>query len=85
MGLKMNSRIIRKNHAAYAEIGFLTKLILMPYDRATAMPPLYELMKLFVFTQRSSIPGPSLLKSNLRDRYSKFKIENSIYSLKKYF
>ena len=35
MGVKMNSRIITKNHAADPEIGFLTKSISKPYSRAT--------------------------------------------------
>ena len=32
-----------KNHAAYPEIGFLTKSTSQPYSRATAMPPALEL------------------------------------------
>ena len=43
MGVKMNFRIIPKNHAADPEIGSLTKSISMPYDRATAMPKAWEL------------------------------------------
>ena len=43
MGVKMNLRIITKNHAANPEIGFLTKSISMPVGRATAMPPASEL------------------------------------------
>ena len=46
MGLKMNSRIITKNHAADPENGFLTKSISKPYDRATAMPTAWELISL---------------------------------------
>ena len=44
MGVEMNLRIITKNHAADPEIGFLTKSILKPYGRATAMPPAWELI-----------------------------------------
>ena len=33
MGVKMNSRIITKSHAAEPEIGFLTKSISKPYGR----------------------------------------------------
>ena len=44
MGVKMNLRIITKNHAANPEIGFFTKLILKPYGRAAAMPTSWELM-----------------------------------------
>ena len=44
MGVKMNIRIITKNNAANPEIGFFTKLILKPYDRAAAMPTAWELM-----------------------------------------
>ena len=39
----MNLRIIAKKHAADPEIGLLTKSISKPYDRATAMPPAWEL------------------------------------------
>ena len=38
MAVKMNLRIITKNHAADPEIGFLTKSISKPNGRATAMP-----------------------------------------------
>ena len=44
MGVKMNSRIITKIHAADQEIGFLTKSFSKPYGRATAMPPAWELI-----------------------------------------
>ena len=44
----MNFRIIMKNRAAYTEIGFLTKSILEPYGRATAMPTAWELKRLGV-------------------------------------
>ena len=44
MGVKMNLRIITKNHAADPEKGFLTKSISKPYGRATAMPPAWELI-----------------------------------------
>ena len=43
MGVKMNLRLITKNYGADQEIGFLTKSILKPYGRATAMPPAWEL------------------------------------------
>ena len=43
MDVKMNLRIITKNHAADPETGFLTKSISKPYGRATAMPPAWEL------------------------------------------
>ena len=38
----MNLGIITKNRGADPEIGFLTKLVLKPYDRATAMPTAFE-------------------------------------------
>ena len=44
MGVKMNLRIITKNHEAIPEIGFLTKSFSKPYGRATAMPPAWELI-----------------------------------------
>ena len=43
MDVKMISRIITKNHAADQEIGFLIKSITKPYERATAMPPAWDL------------------------------------------
>ena len=43
MGVKMNLRIITKNHEADPEIGFLTKSISKPYGRATAMPTAWGL------------------------------------------
>ena len=45
MGVKMNSRIITKNHAADPEIEFLRKSISKPYGRATARPPAWESRK----------------------------------------
>ena len=39
MGVKMNLRIITKNHEAVAQMKFLIKSILKPYGRAKAMPP----------------------------------------------
>ena len=42
MGVKVNVRIITKNHAADPEKEFLTKLISKLYDRATAMPQAWE-------------------------------------------
>ena len=46
--VKMNLRIITKNHAADPEIGFLTKLISKPYGRATAMPLAWGLVKVYM-------------------------------------
>ena len=43
MAVKMNLRIITKNHAADPEKGFLAKSILKPYDRPAAMPIVWEL------------------------------------------
>ena len=43
MGLKMNFKIITKNHAADPEIEFFTNSILKPYGRATAMQVASEL------------------------------------------
>ena len=50
MGVKMNLRIIMKNHAAVPEIEFLTKSISKPYGHATAMPPAWELTYLVIIT-----------------------------------
>ena len=49
MGVKMNLRIITKNHAADPEKGFLIKSISKPYGRATAMPTAWELIKKYFF------------------------------------
>ena len=43
MGVKINFRIITKNHAANPEKGFLTKPFSKPYGRASTMPPAWEL------------------------------------------
>ena len=47
MNVKMNLRIITKNHAADPEKGFLTKSISKLNGRATAMPTAWELKSLF--------------------------------------
>ena len=47
IGVKINLKIITKNHAADPEIGFLTKSISKPNGRATAMPTAWELIKQF--------------------------------------
>ena len=46
MGVKMNGRIIKKNHPTDPEIGFLIKSISKPYGRATAMPTAWEFILL---------------------------------------
>ena len=38
IAVKMNLRIITKNHTADPEKGFLTKSLLKPYGHAAAMP-----------------------------------------------
>ena len=43
MAVKMNLRIITKNHAADAEIGFLVKSISKSNDCSAAMPRAWEL------------------------------------------
>ena len=43
MGVKMNFRILTKNHEDDSEKGFPAKSISKPYGRATAMPPAREL------------------------------------------
>ena len=48
MHVKMDLRIITKNHAADPEIAFLTKSISKPFGRATAMPPASELKLIFI-------------------------------------
>ena len=47
MAVKMNLRIIMKNHAADPEIGFLAKSISKQNGYATAMPTPWELNFLF--------------------------------------
>ena len=48
MGVKMNLRIIKKNHAAGPEKGFFTKSISRPYGRPKAIPPSWELIQYIV-------------------------------------
>ena len=43
IAVKINFRIIKKNHPADPEIGFLTKSISKPYDSATDMPTAREI------------------------------------------
>ena len=45
IGVKMNLRIITKNHETDPELRFLSKSISKPYGRATPMPPAWELIK----------------------------------------
>ena len=47
MAVKINLRLITKNHAADPYIGFLTKSISKPNGHTTAMPTAWELKKLF--------------------------------------
>ena len=65
MSVKMNLRMITKNQAADPEIGFLIKWISKPFGRATAMPPAWELRKLFLSSLVNVILG-----ENFRKRYS---------------
>ena len=73
MGVKMNFRIITKNHAADPEIGFLTKSISKPYGRATATPPAWKLTLSFmsyVIARFELFPGYRLKDLlDLRYRY----------------
>ena len=46
MNVKIHLRIIKKNDEVGPEIWFLTKSILKPYGRATAMPTAWELSEL---------------------------------------
>ena len=64
MVVKMNLRIITKNHAADPEIGFLAKSISKSNGSATAMPTAWELTpeNLSIFL---SIIGYKKLKSLL--------------------
>ena len=52
MGVKMNSRIIMKNHAADPAMGLLTKSISKLFGRATAMPPAWKLTQLLKFVKK---------------------------------
>ena len=51
IGVKMNLRIIMKNLEVHPEIGSLTKSISKPYDRATVIPPAWELKSKFLIKQ----------------------------------
>ena len=55
IAVKMNLKIITKNHAADPEIGFLPKSISKPNGCATAMPTAWELIQPY-FDNLSIIP-----------------------------
>ena len=68
MGVKMNLRIITKNHAPDPEIGILTKSISKAYGRATAKPTAWELKEIekrwifrlfIIYVNYTSIPTSS--------------------------
>ena len=59
IAVKMNLRIITKNHVADPEIGLLTISISKPYGHATPMPPAWELTKSAKFSTNN------FLSSNL--------------------
>ena len=52
-GCKNEYKDITKNRTADSEIGFLTKSISKPYDRSTAMPPAWELIREITFRLES--------------------------------
>ena len=53
MGVKMNLRIITKNHGADPEIGFLANSLSKPNGCVTAMPTAWELTLLQNFISRN--------------------------------
>ena len=55
MVVKMNLRILTKNHAADPEIGFLTKSILKPYGRVAAMPTAWDSKNVFIRKRRHKL------------------------------
>ena len=57
MGVKLNLKMVAKNHVADPEIGFLTKSISKPYDRATTMSPAWELRKIKPFPMAPVLPS----------------------------
>ena len=59
----MNLRIITKNRAADSEIGFLTKSILKPYGRATAMSTACEFSKSKIKKNKGMIHGTRIFWS----------------------
>ena len=58
MAVKMNLRIITKNHAADPEKGFLAKSISKSNGYATAMPTAWELKIFIVFFYYFFQPKP---------------------------
>ena len=52
MAVKMNLRIITKNHTADPEKEFLTKSISKPFGRATVTPPAWEFNQYFAHNKR---------------------------------
>ena len=65
MGVKMNLRIITKNHQADLEKGFLTKSISKPYGRSRAMPSALELSQID-WTQK--ISGPITIRNIMKKK-----------------
>ena len=63
----MNLRIITKNHAAGAEKGFLRKWISKSYDRSTAMPPVWELILIWL---SSNGENDYMIQKNAKERAS---------------
>ena len=59
MGVKINLRIITKNHEADPEIGFLTKPISKRYGRVTAIPPASKLILIpCYYDAPKAVPDP---------------------------
>ena len=86
MGVKMNLRLITKNHEVDPEIGFLIKSILNTYGRAAAMPTAWELKNyLKEYSQRNierlecqleeERTKSEIAKKNFEELYKKYKGE----------
>ena len=59
MGVKINLKIVTKNHAGNSEKRFLAKSISKPYGCATALPTAWDLMNVifFIFLSNPILEG----------------------------
>ena len=83
MAVKMNLRIITKNHAADPEITLLTKSISKPNGCTTAMPTVWELIITCSLVSRLFENIIQILLKNINDNYRRFsrKLKLNRYSL----
>ena len=77
IGVKINFRIITKNHTADPEKRFLTKSILKAYGRATAMPPAWELRIKIDHTEVISVTSWKVKRISKYNNFEKTKFQKN--------